>query len=461
MSESTPKMTPPAQVSAWRLAALSSLALPIAGAGLPLAVYLPAFYAPRLGLGMVGLIFLVTRIWDSATDPLIGVLSDRTRTRFGRRKPWILVGGLLFGLSVAEIFFAKPSVGPLYLAGWLFLFYLGWTMVQVPLSAWSGELSTLYHERSRVQTFLATATAAGLLAVLALPSAMDQTARASAAANVHVMGGFILVTLAPALILALLAVREPKVTLAADRSRIGVLNVLRLVIGDRLLMRVLVSDFAVTLGQTIRGSLFVFFVVGYMGLARWASLLFLVQFVFGVFAGPIWLQIGYRLGKSRTVVLSELVQALINIGLLFATPGAFAGLLTLTVAQGLAQGSGNLMLRAMVADLADKQRLEKGEARAGLLFSIFSQSGKLATAVAVGVALPLAAALGFSPKGHNTAEALFGLKLLFALGPALAHIVSAALILRFPLDETAHAKIRTKLDLGELLGPNPAILPAE
>ena len=183
-----------------------------------------------------------------------------------------------------------------------------------------------------------------------------------------------------------------------------------------------------------------------MGLPKWGALLFLLQFVFGVFAGPIWLRVGYRFGKNRTVVVAELVQAAINLGLLFISPGQFWPLLALTIAQGLSQGSGNLMLRSIVADLADRQRLSSGQERSGLLFSVFSLSSKAATAAAVGVALPLVAWLGFHPGAGNTPQALLGLKLVFALGPALSHIVSAALIVGFPLDERRHAEIRLALD---------------
>ena len=433
-----------ARLPAWRLAAFASITLPIAGAGLPLAVYLPAYYARSLGLATVGAVFLVIRLWDTLSDPLIGVLSDRTRTAAGRRKPWILAGGLLFGAAAWAVFFPPAGVGAVYLGAWLFAFYLGWTMIGVPLSAWSGELAAQYHERSRVQTFVQTATAFGLLAVLVLPTVLEQGRRSDPGASVRAMGLFTLATLVPTLFASLLSAPDPAQP-AIETRRLSLTAALKALFGDPLLMRVLASDFAVTLGQTIRGSLFVFFVVAYLGLPKWASGLFLLQFVFGVLASPIWLRISYRLGKNRTAVLGELVQVAINLGLLFAAPGAFAWVLALTVAQGLAQGSGNLMLRAIVADLVDKQALETGENRSGLLFSTFSLSAKLATAVAVGLALPLVAWLGFKPVGANSPEALLGLKLVFALGPALAHAVSAALILRFPLDQRRHAEIQTAL----------------
>jgi len=77
-----------------RLIAFSITGLAIGGAGVPLAIYLPAFYAQSMGLnlGLVGTIFMVSRLWNALSDPIVGVLPDRTRSRFGRRKPWIAVG---------------------------------------------------------------------------------------------------------------------------------------------------------------------------------------------------------------------------------------------------------------------------------------------------------------------------------------------------------------------------------
>ena len=459
-------MIAPVRLPAWRLAVFAALAIPLAGAGLPLAVYLPPYYAQELGLGLgaVGLIFMLSRVWDAATDPLVGVLSDRTRSRFGRRKPWIAAGAPLFTLSTAAIFapglFGVERPGAAWLSVWLAVFYVGWTMIQIPVSAWAGQLAAQYHERSRVQTYFQVATAGGLLLVLVLPAVLDQLgARAGLPADpglkVAAMGGFILATFVPTLIAALALVKEPPAP-PPSSVRSTLRRDLALAARDPLLRKVLTSDFAVTLGQLIRSSLFVFFVSAYMGRPDLAAGLFLLQFVFGVFAGPIWLRIGYRLGKHRAAIAGELVQVAINLALLFIVPSALPLLVGLTIAQGLAQGSGNLMLRSMVADIADKQRLESGEDRTGLLFSIFSLTGKAATAVAVGVALPLVGLLGFKPGAANSAEALLALKLVFALGPALAHLASAWLISGFSLDAASHADIRRQLD-----SRDAAAVPAE
>jgi Na+/melibiose symporter-like transporter len=431
----------------YRLIGFASMAVPIAGAGLPLALFVPQLYATHFGMSLatIGFIFLLGRLWDVASDPIVGILSDRTRTRFGRRKPWIAAGGLLFGLGSALLFFPPPAlVGPLYLGLVLFLFYLGWTMIEIPFSAWAGEIDRDYHGRTRVVTYQLTLRSIGLLLTLILPTLLDQIRPGDGALKLQVVGGFILVTLFPALAASLLAFREGPLPETVPQ-RPGFWKTVKVVFSDRLLLRVLASDVAVTAGQSIRAGLIIFFAVNYMKLPAWASGLYLLQFIFGVLAGPIWLRIGYRFGKRRTAIAGELVQAAINFGLILVFPGMLWLMIALTAAQGLTQGSGNLMLRAMVGDVADVHRVKTGHDRTGLFFSVFSLSAKLGPALGIGLALPLVAWLGFSPKGVSAPGSLEALKYVFALGPAIAHVIAASVIWRFPLDEAAHAEIRDAL----------------
>ncbi|CAM5436040.1 MFS transporter [Sphingobium scionense] len=431
-----------------RLTGFASIAVPIAGAGLPLALFVPQLYATQFGLSLatIGFIFLLGRIWDVSADPLVGALSDRTRSRFGRRRPWIAAGGLLFGLSSALLFFPPAAlVTPAYLGAALFFFYLGWSMIEIPASAWAGELSRHYHGRTRVVSYQALLRAIGLLAVLVLPTILDQVEPGNGTLKLQLVGGFIIATLIPSLALTLFSVPEPPVP-ATPPVRQSFWRATSVIFSDRLLLRVLASDAVVTAGQSIRASLIVFFAVWYMGLPAWASGLYLLQFVFGVAAAPIWLRIGTRIGKRQAAICGEIAQAAINIGLLFVFPGGLPLLLALTIAQGLTQGSGNLMLRAMVADVSDAHRLRTGHDRTGLFFSVFALSAKLGPAIGIGIALPLIAWLGFAAGPHNDPTALEGLKTVFALGPALAHIIATLIIWRFPLDEAAHAEIRRALD---------------
>jgi Na+/melibiose symporter-like transporter len=210
----------------------------------------------------------------------------------------------------------------------------------------------------------------------------------------------------PGLFLTLRAFPEPQQTRVVSSAK-SPHHSFRLILSNRLLMRILASDFTMTVAQLTRGALFVLFVDIYMGLPTWSSGLFLVQFVFGI---------------ERSIIL------------------------VLTIAQGLAQGSGNLMLRSMVADVADQHRLHTGEDRTALFFSVFSISMKTGMAVAVGIALPLVSWLGFDPHvPHNSPSALHGLLLTFALGPAILHALAALCVSGFPLDAAAHERVRQQL----------------
>jgi Na+/melibiose symporter-like transporter len=434
----------------WRLAGFASLAVPIYAAQMPLAVYLPAIYAQNFGLslGVIGAIFLAERIWGAVADPLIGTLSDRTRSRFGRRRPWIAAGAAIYAIAAVALFFPASPIAPAYLAAALFAFYLGASMIQIPYLAWSGEISSAYHERTRVVTFQAVNGSAALLLVLVLPTIVDQFRPLDGGLKLAAMGTVILISVLLALPLTFRAFGERQIPDETQRApRQSLLRTLEVLASEKLLLRVLASDFAVRAGQSVRGALFVFFVAIYMGLPHWASGLFLLQFVFGIAAGPIWMKIGFRIGKHRAAIAGELVQAAVNIGLLLVRPGDLPLLLTLTIVQGLAQGSGNLMLRSMVADVADQHRLKTGVDRAALFFSAFSLSEKAGTAAAIGIALPLVGWLGFDPTGaDNSASALRGLLYVFALGPAAAHLISAWLIRGFSLDEAEHSRIRRALD---------------
>ena len=438
-----------------RLLRFAAISIPLYAAVMPLAAYLPAIYARDLGvpLATIGVLFLIGQALNIVLDPIAGALSDRTVSRFGRRRPWIAVGGPLFIAGAALLFFPPGSVTPGYLLAALLLLYLGWTAIQTPFLAWSGEIATDYHQRTRVASWLTLVSAIAIFVSLVLPTIADQIRPGDGRLQLKLMGALTLATAIPGLLLTLTAL--PDQVAQVPPARFSLKATVRAILGNPLLLRVLASDAAVRAGQGIRTALMVFVVGVCLQRPAWAAGLFLFQFVFGMVAGPVWGRIGIALGKHRAAVLAELAQAGINAALLLATPDRFGLVLALALAQGLTQGSGNLLLRAIVADLADAHRAETGEHHAGLYYSVFSLSEKAGGALAIGVALPLVGWLGFHPHGVNSPAALHGLLAVFALGPALAHATAAALLAGFPLDEHAHSAIRARLE-AEAAGFVPA-----
>jgi Na+/melibiose symporter-like transporter len=158
-------------LSRGQLFAYALPAAPIAAMGLPLAVHLPPFYAGSLGLSLsvVGGIFLLARFWDVFTDPVLGLLSDRYATRFGRRRHWIVLAVPIMLLSVVMVFMPTAGVTGGYLLFWLFVLYVGWTLLTISHMSWGAELTPDYHERSRVHGAREVALILGMITVLTLP----------------------------------------------------------------------------------------------------------------------------------------------------------------------------------------------------------------------------------------------------------------------------------------------------
>jgi len=103
----------------------------------PVVGILPALYAKYFGisLAITGTVLLVSRWFDAITDPLIGVLSDRTKTRLGRRKPWMIAGSALSLLAVYFLFIPPESPSVAYYTFWSMLLFLAWTMNEIPYGA--------------------------------------------------------------------------------------------------------------------------------------------------------------------------------------------------------------------------------------------------------------------------------------------------------------------------------------
>lgn len=456
--------TVPASGSAYstlRLLRFSALVIPLYAAAQPVMAYVPALLSRHYGipLATLGLLFLAGQAINSLLDPVVGTLSDRTQSRFGRRRPWIFGGGVLFVLGSAILFFPPDGVSTAWVGLGVMLYYCGASALSTPLMAWSGEISGDYNERTRIASLITLLSSCALVLALALPAIADQFRPGDGQLRLTLFGTLVLATALPGLWLTLTAV--PDDTPPALEHSPSPRAALNAVLGNPLLLRVLAADAAVTAGQGVRTGLLLFVVTFALGRPEWAAGMFLFQYSFGILAAPIWSHVGKALGKAQGAVLAELVQAAINFGLLFLSADRFWLMLLLAALQGLSQGSGNLMLRSIVSDIADHHRLATGEDRTGLYFSVFGISIKLGGALAVGIALPLVAWLGFDPKAAaNTPEALRWLIVVFALGPALAHSAAAALMLGFPLDARRHTEIRRQLEARDSVAA-AALVPAE
>jgi Na+/melibiose symporter-like transporter len=425
------------------LAAFSGPGLPIGAVGLPMIVYLPPYYAGTLGLdlALVGLVFFLVRAIDLPLDPLLGHWMDRTGSRFGRYRPWLLAGGLTLAAGVWLVFMAEPGLSALAAFAFLMVFYLGYSLTAVAQLGWGATLSDDYHQRSRIFSWWMAAQVLGMILVLLVAAGF-----AAGAPRIHAMGWFVII-LAPLTVL-LMAAAVPERDRAGERPHASFAE-LKALARSPLLLRLILLDVLTSVAPGITGAMFLFYFEHRLGFGgEEASLLLLVYFAAGFAAAPLWIGLARRIGKHRALTSAGVCYATFHFSLsmLPATAGIAVALPAMAIA-GLPYIAAPSLLRAMLNDAADVDRLETGLDRNALLQALLTSTQKISYAVPVAIIYPVLSLIGFNPKpgGANTEGAILGMTLLFILAPLILMLASAWVASRWPLDREKHAEVQAAL----------------
>lgn len=456
MMSSTKTVAPPQGLRFWVFA---SPQLALATLGLPIVIYLPAYYAGPLGLGLVatGLIFMIARLWDVVTDPLLGWAADRFPTRYGRRKIWMVVSTPPMAIAAYLICFPPAGAGAVYLTFWLFFIYIFWTMISLCHIAWAAELSDDYDERSKIQGRLMTVYFIGLLLVLAGPLVIASIyGDSSLRQKVETMGLYAAILLPITVLACVLAAREPA---APPRQPASIhrdwRENLAIVTGNPALVRILTTDMLAGLSNGISSGLFVYFTGQILkldgpqrifGFAVDPGALLLCFFAGAMIGIPLWLRLSYRIGKHRAVALSAVVNCCAYAGVLLLPAASIGWAALFFLVNGIAFGAPPFLDRAILADVVDLDQTRTGEQRSGLFFALMTTTNKIGYALPVGLLFPVLALVGFNPEGANTAAALSWLMAMIVVLPLLCNIAIVALMWRFPIDRAVQADLRQTLE---------------
>ncbi|MEP3114023.1 MFS transporter [Nisaea sp.] len=448
MEATAPVENTPARYSRGQLLAYGLPGLPLAGLGVPLFIFLPAFYAQSKGLSLeaVGFALLLARLWDAVSDPLIGMLSDRIETRFGRRKPWLFLGSPITCFAIYMLFVPPEGAGTLHLFGWSAVLYLGWTMVQLPYTAWGAELSGNYHERSRITAFregmlvFGTLVAAGMPAIVSAAGGGEET-------------GTVLTVLALFLIVALPVAITLATAIMPERPKPATLQKITpdwqagaaLLLRNKPFLRLILAYLLNGLANGLAATLFVLFVDKGLGLPQETDSLLLVYFLAGILSVPVWLTISRRADKHRIWIAAMLANSAIFALVPLLGPGDYLAFLAICIGTGACLGADLVLPPSMQADVVDVDTAEGGSHRTGLYFALWGMATKLALALAVGIAFPVLDAVGFDANGSNDSSALLTLSLLYGAAPVLLKLTAIAIMRGFPLTAARQTELQRRI----------------
>ncbi len=424
-------------------------ALPLAALTLPVYIFVPAYYA-ELGLSFtaIGAALLAVRLLDAVTDPAIGVFSDRLKTRWGRRRPWLIIGLPLTLIGVWMVFVppAEPTVG--YLLLWSAVMTLGWTAMILPYNAWGAELAEDYDGRTGITARREGFVVAGTLLATATPAVLDTLGIGGTAIALQAIAIGLLVLLPLTVALCLARVPEPR-----DRGtmRINLRDGLRALRENRPFTRLIAAFLINGWANGLPASLFVLFVTHVLAEPQMVGPLLFLYFLSGVVAIPGWLMLARRIEKHRAWVASMILACAVFVWVPLLGAGDVWLFAIVCVLSGFAVGADLVLPAAIQADVVDVDTAETGEQRTGLYFALWSLATKLSLALAAGLAFPLLDLAGFRgdvmPTGGdaNTQGSLLALSMLYAGVPVILKLPALVLMWNFPLGRDLQEALRTRI----------------
>jgi GPH family glycoside/pentoside/hexuronide:cation symporter len=468
------------RLSFHRLVAYSTNQLPLNMAALPVVLNVSHFYGEvlKVPLGIMGLIFIATRVIDAIQDPVIGLISDRFTHRGPRGRLTfvalmlpLLIGGFYMLFHPPEALFTEPTLLASWLFVALFVVHLGYAGVSISYHAHGAELTDDYNERTRVTVGREVFGLMGMTLAVVLPTFF--TARLGEHAG-YVYMGAVFIPIALAFALPTLIWSPPSVHPPVVRENpeihvryfrdwlVGLLPALarptRNMEGSATL-RTLVPFFAPMKNRLFRRLLLVFIVNGSaLGVAvsvmlfyvehvlkgnkLQAGIILLVYFGAAAASVPMWLMLSRRYSKTAAWFIAMVLTAAAMSLAVFLGAGDFAWFMPIAVITGLGIGADYGLPPSVLADIINSEEGKDTRGDTGAYFGLWALSTKLATAIGAAGSLPVAALLGFNPsKAHYSGDAL----IIVYIAVPVAIKVIAALLIWFIRIEAERGSVRDEL----------------
>lgn len=436
------------RIKLWRLWLFASPNFALAIMHIPVGLVLPAYYAThtQISLAAIGTVLLVGRLFDAMIDPVLGFVSDRTSTRFGRRKPWILAGLPVACIAVVFLFTPPPDASASYFLTWSISLFIGWTLIEIPYMAWGVELSRNYQERSRIMTVRHTFGYAGGLLFMASPILLSPwTGSSRIGAEALAIAGWSVAIALPLLMIVTMYAVSPGPELAVqETSARSLWAALRLNKPLRFYGAIFLAT--ETAGGAWGATVLLF--ADSIGLGASFSLLLLTAWGTRVCVAPYCLRLIHRYGKHRVWAVGLALAGLITPLALFVKAGSWAlpAMLLYACVLGAVETARLVAPIAVYGDVIDYDTLRTGADQAGSYYAVYQIMIKSGGAVGAGIAFWILSLLDYHVKGGNADAQMLGLYLAFAIVPSATYLAASFFVRKFPIDARRHGIIQRRIE---------------
>lgn len=410
-----------------------------------LGFFLLNFLTDEVGLtaGLVGIALMVGKTWDAVTDPAVGFLSDRTRTRWGKRRPWILFGAVPLGVSFF-IMFNKPGFqGQTSLFIWAVLAYMFlctmFTVVNIPYIAMVPEMTKDFDERTNLNAYRSLFSILGTLlgAGAALPIIGLFAERAQ---GYRAMGAIFAVIMMITALIPFFATRERGRSFASDQPVLFLSY--KEALRNRQFLFVLLPFALNTTGITIVTASLIYFFKYIHHNESLLTIALVILLVTAMFCLPLAVMISGRLGKRNTyiggilLVMASLL-VLFSIGHLVPVQGVYA----IMFFTGIGLSTHFVMPWSMLPDVVEFDYALNGVRREGIYYGIWTFMSKIGSAFAGFLGGTVLQLSGYIANSELTASAIWGIRLLVGPLAALFFLLSIIILRFYSIDKSRYQEI--------------------
>lgn len=416
-----------------------------------IAAYFLLFLTDVVGMSAAtaGIAILIGRTWDYINDPLIGNISDRTKTRWGRRRPFLLFGAVPFAITFAMLWYKPAFVDQTALAVYYALAYILYdaaqTFVFMPYFALTPELTDDYDERTSLTSYRMVYNILGGLIAFTIPLMVVGSFSPQNASNVQRMG--IIFGALSAIPLFLIFFKTRETQHPAKYEKPNIINSIKVALKNRPFVLGAVVYLATWTSMNIVQTVLLYYVKYVLLRESMSDILMGAIFITAIAALPLWNWVSKKLDKRKAYALGISFWALAQVLLMTLTSSTPVGwVVALCILAGIGVSAAHVLPWAMIPDAIEYGELNTGERHEGVFYSLVTLMAKVASSIAIPITAFVLELTGYVPNSSTQPQsALNGIRFLIGPVPAVCLIIGIVFALRYPLERNEFNEIVGKL----------------